>query len=241
MLVLVPTFLGPAPASDLFPNKLLETVRSARYFIVENAKTARQHLKIMHPGVIQSELVVQELDKHRPEHNLQAFLEPATRGETVVLMSEAGVPGVADPGALVVAEAHRRGIRVVPLVGPSSLLLALMASGLNGQHFAFNGYLPVDPAARRKAWQHYENRSAQNPEGPSTQMFIETPYRNGAFLESAWSALHPDTQLCIAADVTLETEWIRTLTVREWKKQPAPELHKRPCIFLIQAGSGKRG
>jgi 16S rRNA (cytidine1402-2'-O)-methyltransferase len=153
----------------------------------------------------------------------------------VVLMSEAGVPGVADPGALVVAEAHRMGIRVVPLVGPSSLLLALMASGLNGQHFAFNGYLPVEAPARKKAWQALEARSTQTPGVPSTQLIIETPYRNGATWESALASLQPETRLCVAVDLTLSTEWISMRTVREWRTLAAPNLHKRPCVFLIQA------
>lgn len=235
MLVLVPTFLGIAPASELFPQKLLDVVSSARYFVVENSKTARQHLKYIHPGIVQSNLVVHELDKHRPEQGIRDFLAPAAAGETVVLMSEAGVPGVADPGALVVAEAHRMGIRVVPLVGPSSLLLALMASGLNGQHFAFNGYLPVEAPARKKAWQALEARSSQSPGVPSTQLIIETPYRNGATWESALAALQPETRLCLAVDLTLSTEWISTKTVREWRTVAAPNLHKRPCVFLIQA------
>ena len=239
MLLLVPTFLGPAPASDLFPQKLLDAVSSARYFVVENSKTARQHLKLLHPGIVQADLVVHELDKHHPEQGIRDFLAPAASGETVVLMSEAGVPGVADPGALVVAEAHRMGIRVVPLVGPSSLLLALMASGLNGQQFAFNGYLPVDAAARKKAWQALEARSTQSPGVPSTQFTIETPYRNGATWESALAALQPETRLCVAVDLTLATEWISMRTVREWRAVAAPNLHKRPCIFLIQA-NGRR-
>jgi 16S rRNA (cytidine1402-2'-O)-methyltransferase len=235
MLVLVPTFLGIAPASELFPQKLLDVVSTARYFVVENSKTARQHLKYIHPGIVQSNLVVHELDKHRREQGIRDFLAPAAAGETVVLMSEAGVPGVADPGALVVAEAHRMGIRVVPLVGPSSLLLALMASGLNGQHFAFNGYLPVEAPARKKAWQALEARSTQTPGVPSTQLIIETPYRNGATWESALAALQPETRLCVAVDLTLETEWISMRTVREWRTLAAPNLHKRPCVFLIQA------
>ena len=235
MLVLVPTFLGIAPASDLFPQKLLDIVSTARYFVVENSKTARQHLKYIHPGIVQSNLVVHELDKHRPEQGIRDFLAPAAAGETVVLMSEAGVPGVADPGALVVAEAHRMGIRVGPLVGPSSLLLALMASGLNGQHFAFNGYLPVEAPARKKAWQALEARSTQTPGVPSTQLIIETPYRNGATWESALASLQPETRLCVAVDLTLSTEWISMRTVREWRTLAAPNLHKRPCVFLIQA------
>jgi 16S rRNA (cytidine1402-2'-O)-methyltransferase len=239
MLVLVPTFLGIAPASELFPQKLLDIVSTARYFVVENSKTARQHLKYIHPGIVQSNLVVHELDKHRPEQGIRDFLAPAAAGETVVMMSEAGVPGVADPGSLVVAEAHRMGIRVVPLVGPSSLLLALMASGLNGQQFAFNGYLPVEAPARKKAWQALEARSLQSPGVPSTQFIIETPYRNGATWESALASLQPETRLCVAADLTLSTEWISMRTVREWRTLAAPNLHKRPCIFLIQA-AGRR-
>ena len=235
MLVLVPTFLGIAPASELFPQKLLDVVSTARYFVVENSKTVRQHLKYIHPGIVQSNLVVHELDKHRPEQGIRDFLAPAAAGETVVLMSEAGVPGVADPGALVVAEAHRMGVRVVPLVGPSSLLLALMASGLNGQHFAFNGYLPVEAPARKKAWQALEARSTQTPGVPSTQLIIETPYRNGATWESALASLQPETRLCVAVDLTLSTEWISMRTVREWRTLAAPNLHKRPCVFLIQA------
>ena len=237
MLLLVPTFLGPSPATDLFPQKLLDAVASTRYFIVENSKTARQHLKALHPSIVQSELVVHELDKHQPERGIRDFLAPAASGENVILMSEAGVPGVADPGALVVAEAHRMGIRVVPFVGPSSLLLALMASGLNGQNFSFNGYLPVDPAARKKAWQALEARSAQTPGVPSTQFVIETPYRNSATLETALMSLQPETRLCLAVDLTLSSEWIATRSVRDWRSLTKPDLHKRPCIFLIQAAA----
>jgi 16S rRNA (cytidine1402-2'-O)-methyltransferase len=240
VLVLVPTFLGPAAASDLFPEKVQETIRTTRVYIAENAKTARHHLKAICPEISLPSLVVHELNKHQPEQGIREFLQPALEGETVALISEAGVPGVADPGALVVAEAHRLGIRVVPLVGPSSLLLALMASGLNGQQFAFNGYLPVEPGPRKKMWSHLEQKSAGNTPLPSAQLLIETPYRNTATFESALQSLRPDTYLCVAMDLTTETEWIKTLRISEWKKASAPNLHKRPCIFILQAESGRR-
>lgn len=240
MLILVPTYLGPAAASDVFPQKIQETIRTTHVYIAENAKTARHHLKAICPDLSLPSLVVHELNKHHPNQGIREFLQPALDGENVALISEAGVPGVADPGALVVAEAHRLGIRVVPLVGPSSLLLALMASGLNGQQFAFNGYLPVEPGPRKKMWAHLEQKSGSNTPLPSAQLLIETPYRNTATFESALQSLRPETYLCLAVDLTTETEWIKTLRISEWKKTTMPNLHKRPCIFILQSESGRR-
>ena len=240
MLILVPTYLGPVAASDVFPQKIQETIRTTHVYIAENAKTARHHLKAICPDLSLPSLVVHELNKHHPNQGIREFLQPALDGENVALISEAGVPGVADPGALVVAEAHRLGIRVVPLVGPSSLLLALMASGLNGQQFAFNGYLPVEPGPRKKMWAHLEQKSGSNTPLPSAQLLIETPYRNTATFESALQSLRPETYLCLAVDLTTETEWIKTLRISEWKKTTMPNLHKRPCIFILQSESGRR-
>ncbi len=229
-------YLIPVPIADNLPAgnvsqsvKLL--VAGITVFVVENAKTARQWLKwYEHPGEMR-QLTIVELKAVDSRKALAAYLTPLTEGKNIGVMSEAGCPGVADPGANLVREAHRLGFRVAPLVGPSSILLALMASGLNGQRFRFHGYLPVDRIERAKAITELEQSSRRDQE---TQLFIETPYRNGAMIDTLMATCNSQTLLCIAADVTGENEMIITRTIGEWRKQ-LPDLDKRPTVFLLQA------
>ena len=224
-LYLVPVGLGGDLAATQLPTPTVETARTLRTFIVENARTARGFLKAMgHPGPLQ-ELRLLTLDEHT--RDVAPLLAPLLAGENCGLMSEAGCPAVADPGAALVQHAHRAAIRVVPLVGPSSILMALMASGMNGQHFAFQGYLPVERAARARAIKSFDARA-----GTETQIFIETPYRNGALLSALLEHCRGDTLLCIAADLTLEAGFVRTQTIRDWRKKP-PLLARRPAVFLL--------
>jgi 16S rRNA (cytidine1402-2'-O)-methyltransferase len=231
-LLLIPTLLGETPVESVLPQQTIAEAARLTHFVAESAKTARAFLKLLplaHP--LQS-LSVAELNEHTPPSAVAALLEPALAGHDLGLMSDAGCPGVADPGALLVAEAHRNGVRVVPLVGPSSLLLALMASGLNGQGFAFHGYLPVPQEARIAALRKLEQASAQSGQ---SQLFIEAPYRNAAMLQAILSACRPDTLLCIAADLTAAAESIGTRPVAAWKKFDGGTLQKRPAIFILQA------
>lgn len=224
-LYLIPVGLGGAPAVSLLPPSTVETARRLRTFVVENARSARGFLKaIAHPGPLQ-ELKLLILDEHT--RDVAPLLAPLLAGEDCGLMSEAGCPAVADPGAALVHQAHEAGIRVAPLVGPSSILLALMASGMNGQRFVFHGYLPVEPADRARAIKTLEARS-----GAETQIFIETPYRNSALLSALLEHCHGDTLLCIAADLTLPGGFVCARTIREWKKKP-PMLVRRPAVFLL--------
>lgn len=231
-LFLLPVALGPADSATLHPPATLETARLLQHFVVENAKSARAELKrIGHPLPLQA-LKIDELPKAPSEADLAALLEAAIAGQDVGLMSEAGCPAVADPGALLVRQAHRMGIRVAPLVGPSSLLLGLMASGLNGQSFAFHGYLPVKDAERATSLRELEKESRRFKR---TQLFIETPYRNQAMFAALLASLSPETQLCVARELTTAGEWITTRSVAAWKKSEAPDLDRRPTVFLFLA------
>ncbi len=231
-LFLLPCPLGDTPAEQVLPPQVVSVARRLRHFVVEEAKTTRQFLAALkHEQPIQS-LHFATLNEHTPASELPALLQPLLAGEDVGIVSEAGCPGVADPGAQLVALAHRHGVRVVPLVGPSSILLALMASGLNGQCFAFHGYLPVEEAARKKSLQQLETESFKRRQ---TQLFIETPYRNDKLLQALLTLCRPSTQICIAADLTLPTETILTRSVADWRKAELPKLHKRPCLFLLLA------
>ena len=204
---------------------------SLDYFIVEELRTARRFLAKAGLGRPVAELEFRELNEHTTDpREVEQLMKPLLEGRSAGMISEAGVPGVADPGALAAAFCHRHGIRVVPLVGPSSLLLALMASGLNGQSFAFNGYLPVKPAERARELKRFEHRA--RTEGQS-QLFIETPYRNRTLAEQIVQQCRPDTRLTIAVDLTAPTEWIRTDTIEGWRRRPLPDLHKRPAIFIL--------
>lgn len=229
-LYLIPAPLGEAHHLPI-PQNVLEIVYTLEVFIVERGKTARQYLKQWQTPIPFQNMTFFELNKHTDLKDLPSFLEPAIKlGKNVGLMSEAGCPGVADPGADVVRLAHEQGLEVVPLVGPSSILLALMASGLNGQTFAFQGYLPIKAPERGRQIQHLEQLSKKLGQ---TQIMIETPYRNDVFLADLIKQLHPNTLLTVAADITLPTQYIKTMTVANWKTAEKPNLHKRPTVFLF--------
>ena len=226
-LYLIPVALGEGAAILVLPPATLDEIRRLRTFIVENAKSARHFLKAAGYAHPLQETRFELLDEHTREDRLEALLAPLLAGEDCGLMSEAGCPAVADPGAALVRRAHESGIRVVPLVGPSSVLLALMASGMNGQRFAFHGYLPVDKTPRASTIKALEAQAAG-----ATQIFIETPYRNDALFQALLQHCRGDTRLCVAADVTLPTEFVVTRTIAEWKKKP-PDLDRRPTVFLL--------
>lgn len=228
-LYLIPTTLGEMQPEDVLPQTIKRSIDFIDHYIVENEKTARRFIKSVHPEKKQSELKISLLNKHTEESEYLKMINPLLNGMNIGLMSEAGCPGVADPGAVIVKIAHEKGIQVVPLVGPSSILLAIMASGMNGQSFAFNGYLPIDASEKRNAIKQFEKLSQEKNQ---SQLFIETPYRNNKLVDDLIQILHPQTHLCIACDITLPTEFIKTKTVNEWKKNKV-DLHKRPCIFII--------
>lgn len=229
-LYLLPTLLGEGEPSYVLPVSVAEIVARIDHFIVENEKTARRHIKQLVPEKSQEVLQLKLLNKHTDPADLPHFLKACLQGEDMGLLSEAGCPGIADPGADIVSMAHRQGIQVVPMVGPSSILLAMMGSGMNGQSFTFNGYLPIDLQARKNELKSLERLSLEKNQA---QIFIETPYRNDKMLDTLIQVLHPSTRICVACDLTLATEFILTRTAGEWKKQK-PQLHKRPCIFILQ-------
>ena len=217
---------------DVLPAANLAVMQSLDYFIVENMRSARRFLSKAGIGIPIDSLKFVELNEHTRPEEVERLVNPLLAGRSAGVISEAGVPGIADPGAEVAAICHRHGIRVVPLVGPSSIVLALMASGLNGQSFAFNGYLPVKPAERAKAIRHFERRA--QTEGQS-QIFIEAPYRNAKLFADLLAVCQPMTRLTIAASLTDPAELIRTATIAEWRKSPTPEINKRPAIFIISS------
>lgn len=230
-LYLIPTPLGDYSPALVLPEPVLELLPTLKTFVVEETRTARRFLSAAGlKGHIQ-ELDFHELNEHTSPAQVESLAALFDCGNDVGLLSEAGLPAVADPGALLVALCHRKGIEVVPLTGPSSLMLALMASGLNGQQFAFNGYLPVKPDERRAAIKTLEKRSASLKQ---SQICIETPYRNDALLADILASCADGTRLCVAADITLQTQFIKTLTVGQWKKA-VPVIGKRPCVFIILA------
>ncbi len=228
-LFLIPVTLGETELDRVLPNYNLKVIPDIRYFIVENIRSARRFLKKVDRSINIDQLSFVELNKHTSPAEISSFLEPLAQGENVGILSEAGCPAIADPGADVVAIAQKRGFRVVPLVGPSSILLALMASGFNGQNFAFHGYLPIESTERINAIKRLESRIyAEN----QTQLFIETPYRNHKLIEELIKTCRPSTKLCIAANVTCEDEFIRVRPVKEWTNQ-IPDLSKKPTLFLL--------
>lgn len=231
-LYLIPVPLGPTAPQESLPANVLATVRPLTYFVVEQAKTARAFLKAAGTDTPLQELQLEELNEHTKADALDRLLAPLRAGQDIGLLSEAGCPAVADPGANLVALAQRENIRVVPLIGPSSLLLALMASGLNGQRFAFQGYLPAKEAERTKALRDLESESRKRKQ---TQLFIETPYRNQAMFESILQTCLSTTQLTVATDLTLNSESVLTRTIAQWKKQTPPEIERRPTVFLLLA------
>jgi 16S rRNA (cytidine1402-2'-O)-methyltransferase len=233
-LYLIPVTLGDDDIAALLPKSLppevIATAQNLENFVVETEKPARQFLSAIKTAKPVRELSLNLLNEHTLDKDLAALLAPLLAGKDVGLMSDAGCPGVADPGAKLVELAHKKGIKVVPFVGPSSILLALMASGLNGQQFAFLGYLPVDKAARNTKLKEIEKRSQTHKE---TQIFIETPYRNQQMLEALLSTCNANTRLCIACHVSLQDEMIVTKRISEWKQSPLPDLNKKPTVFLI--------
>jgi len=230
-LFLIPTTLGNSTLAAVIPQEVLQRVRTLDYFVAENSKTARAYLKRAGTSKPLQELHIATLNQHTPDEAIADMAAPLRAGQDVGVMSEAGCPGIADPGAKLVLYAHRHAIRVIPLVGPSSILLALMASGLNGQSFVFHGYLPAADVERKKALRELEQQSRRLKQ---TQIFIETPYRNQKLLHSILGACASATLLCVAAEITLAGEDIRTMSVAAWKKIP-PQLDRRPALFLLLA------
>ncbi len=229
-LYLIPTTLGETENPfDVLPQTIKRSIELLDYYIVENEKTARKFIKSICPEKVQAALHLSALNKHTPDSEYKKMIQDCVEGKNVGLMSEAGCPGVADPGAVIVKLAHEKGIKVVPLVGPSSILLAMMASGMNGQNFAFNGYIPIDASEKKEAIKNLEKLSISKNQ---SQIFIETPYRNNKMLEDILNSLHPETYLCVASDITLPTEYIKTMRVVNWKKTKI-DLHNRPTIFII--------
>lgn len=228
-LYLIPTTLGENEPLEVMPLSVKKVVEEVDVFIVENEKSARRFIKKITPKKAQSGLQMKLLDKYVDPLEVQHYLDVCLQGISVGLLSEAGVPAIADPGAEVVKLAHEKGIRVVPLVGPSSILMAMMSSGMNGQNFAFNGYLPIDKVDRKRELKNLEKISRERNQ---SQIFIETPYRNEKMFADLKAILTPATRLCIAADISLSTAYIKTQSVANWKKE-TPDLHKRPAIFII--------
>lgn len=234
-IYLIPNFLGEINESESernFPLENIRIIQSIKHYIVEDIRTVRRFLKRVDKTINIDELTFYELNKRTRPEDIPTYIKAAEQGHDMGIVSEAGCPGVADPGADVVAIAHQKGIQVVPLVGPSSILMAMMASGMNGQNFAFVGYLPVEKSGNIKAIKHLEERSQREGQ---TQIFIETPFRNVKMFQDLIFALKPQTRLCVACNVTCLDEYIVTKTVSQWRNVAAPNIDKRPTIFLIQA------
>ena len=229
-LFLIPVELGDTPQERVLPPYNREVILGIRHFIVEEVRSARRFLKRVDRDIDIDALTFYPMGKHADAALFTKYLQPLEAGESVGVISEAGCPAVADPGADVVAIAQRKGFRVVPLVGPSSMIMAVMASGLNGQSFAFHGYLPIDPADRMKRLKQLEERAVREHQ---TQLFIETPYRNAKLFATLCQTLRPQTRLCIAAGITTDDEWICTRSVADWRRSTLPDLSKIPVIFLF--------
>lgn len=228
---LIPSLLGESPYNRVLPEFNLEVIRSINTFVVENEKSARKFIKQVCPEKIQADLDLYILDKDTNAQELFDLVKLLDQGKTIGIISEAGLPAVADPGAQLVKVAQDKKIQVVPLVGPSSILMALMASGMNGQNFAFHGYLPIDKNERKKRLGQLESESAKTG---IAQIFMETPYRNNQMIEDLTKILRADTKICVACDITLESEDIRTRSIKDWKKEEY-DFHKRPAIYVMQA------
>ena len=231
-LYLIPVTLGESPIEQVLPSYNTEIISNLFYFIVENVRSARRFLKKCNPEIDINELTFYELNKHTLKEEVESFLAPLKSGCSIGVLSEAGCPAIADPGADVVAIAQRNNYKVVPLVGPSSILMSLMASGFNGQSFAFHGYLPIDEVERVKTLKQLEARAYNEDQ---TQIFIETPYRNDKLAEDILRQCKAQTKLCIAMNISCENEYIVTKKVGAWKNT-LPKMHKQPCVFLIYRG-----
>jgi len=231
-LYLIPTWLGASALEEVLPRTVLERIRRMDAFVAENAKSARHFLKAAGYPRPLAEVTISELNEHTPADALPGLLAPAIAGAQLGLLSEAGCPAVADPGAALVAMAHDQGVRVVPLVGPSSLLLGLMASGMDGQRFCFHGYLPIEREARNESIRQIEAASKREH---STQIFIEAPYRNERLLQALLEVCQPGTRLCVASHLSLADEQVTTRTIGQWRAGPPPALDRRPAVFLLLA------
>ena len=232
-LYLLPVTLGDTEIDNVLPSYNREIIRQIKFFIVENVRSARRFLKKVDRDINIDELTFYLMDKHTDAAKMASYLNPLEEGNAMGVISEAGCPAVADPGADVVAVAQRKNLRVIPMVGPSSIIMSVMGSGFNGQSFAFNGYLPIEPAERTKRIKQLETRAYTEDQ---TQLFIETPYRNHKMLEELLRTCKPSTRLCIASGITCAEEYIHTHTIAEWKKIKLHDLSKIPTIFLIYKG-----
>lgn len=232
-LYLLPVTLGDTEIDNVLPSYNREIIRQIKFFIVENVRSARRFLKKVDRDINIDELTFYLMDKHTDAAKMASYLKPLEEGNAMGVISEAGCPAVADPGADVVAVAQRKNLRVIPMVGPSSIIMSVMGSGFNGQSFAFNGYLPIEPAERTKRIKQLETRAYTEDQ---TQLFIETPYRNHKMLEELLRTCKPSTRLCIASGITCAEEYIHTHTIAEWKKIKLHDLSKIPTIFLIYKG-----
>lgn len=233
-IYLIPTIIAPDTHNTVLSPQVRETANSVKYFLVENVRTARRFLSALSVETPIDQLQFELLNKKTSSKELPALMRPALSGHDIGILSEAGCPGVADPGSLAVAYAHQHGLRVVPLVGPSSILLALMASGFNGQSFVFHGYLPIDKEKRAKTIKMLEKHSQQ---WRQTQIFMETPYRNNQLFDDVISHCQPKTLVCVAKDISGPDEYIKTQSARSWQNEK-PELHKAPTIFLLFSSRG---
>ena len=233
-LYLIPVPLGETPVEQVLPEYNAEIIRNISVFIVENVRSARRFLKKTDKNINIDDIEFYELNEHTNKNSIGNYLDPILKeGKPMGIISEAGCPAVADPGADIVALAQKKNIRIIPLVGPSSILMSVMASGFSGQSFAFNGYLPAKPQERAQKLKQLEQRCYKENQ---TQLFIETPYRNAQMIESILKTCRPETKLCIASGITCPEEYIKTKSVAEWKKSPIPELRKIPAVFLIYKG-----
>jgi len=230
-LYLIPTGLGSENLLEVIPSQVNSIIASIDHYIVENEKSARKFIKQIAPKKQQSKLVIYTTDKHRKNQSFEEELSHCEQGISIGLFSDAGAPGIADPGASAVGLAHKLNIPVVPIVGSSSILLAMMASGLNGQNFAFNGYLPIKSPERKDAIKQLERKSKEINQ---SQLFIETPYRNNQFLNDLKQLLSSKTMLCVASNITMPDEFIKTKTIQQWKRIEV-DLHKKPTIFIIHS------
>ena len=230
-IFLIPVTLGGSEFRSVIPENVISLTTSLRFFIVENIRSARRYLRLIDKNFPIDKSVFYELNEHTSDYEIHAFLQPVMDGKDIGLMSEAGLPGIADPGTNLLNAAHNRNIKIIPLTGPSSIILALIASGLNGQNFAFNGYLPVKATERDVKLREIENRSKTG----EAQIFMETPYRGQKMFESVLSVCKTNTMLCVASDITLPSEFIKTKRISDWKKE-TPSLNDRLVIFIIQAG-----
>jgi 16S rRNA (cytidine1402-2'-O)-methyltransferase len=228
-IYLIPVTLGGDDFLKVIPEKVISLTKLLRYFIVEDVRSARRFLRLIDKGFPIDDTLFMELNEHIGDSQIQDYLEPAVRGSDIGIMSEAGLPGIADPGAKIIALAHRKNIKVIPLSGPSSIILALISSGFNGQNFTFNGYLPVKPAEKTTKIKELEKKAREG----YAQIFMETPYRNQKMFESLIATCSNETMLCIAADITLPSESIRSMKISEWKKK-IPQLDDKLVVFVLQ-------